>query len=189
MTAKRRDILATAAELFCRHGYQAVGVDRVIEESGVAKMTMYRHFRSKNVLVAEVLTQRANDILVSLADAVSTRTSAIDKVHEVFSWHQTWINSDDFSGCMFAAALAEFRQGDGQVPQTCIVQKKGLRSFLAALLEEILPQETAHTLSHQLVMLIDGAILAALAGSRTDAIPYAWAAAESLITATRLCEK
>src|SRR5215475_10883000 len=54
----RDRILQTAAELFYRHGIHSVGIDRIIEESGVAKMTFYRHFPSKARLIAEYLAQK-----------------------------------------------------------------------------------------------------------------------------------
>ena len=58
-SASPRDrILQTAAELFYRHGIHSVGIDRIIEESGVAKMTFYRHFPSKARLIAEYLAQQ-----------------------------------------------------------------------------------------------------------------------------------
>ena len=54
----RDRILQTAADLFYRHGIHSVGIDRIIAESGVAKMTFYRHFPSKARLVAEYLGQK-----------------------------------------------------------------------------------------------------------------------------------
>src|SRR5215471_7151553 len=58
-SASLRDrILQTADELFYRHGIHSVGIDRIIEESGVAKMTFYRHFPSKTHLIAQYLAQK-----------------------------------------------------------------------------------------------------------------------------------
>src|SRR6476659_3318563 len=51
----RERILATAVELFYRHGIRAVGVDSIAEAAGTNKMTLYRHFTSKDELVAEYL--------------------------------------------------------------------------------------------------------------------------------------
>ena len=51
----RERILATAYELFTRHGLVAVGVDRIVAEAGVAKTTLYRHFGSKDGLAVAVL--------------------------------------------------------------------------------------------------------------------------------------
>ena len=56
--AARERILETAYDLFSRHGTRAVGVDTIIAESGVAKMTLYRNFTSKDELILEFLRQR-----------------------------------------------------------------------------------------------------------------------------------
>src|ERR1700726_3042777 len=56
----RERILATAVELFYRHGIRAVGVDSIAEAAGTNKMTLYRHFTSKDELVAEYLRQSAH---------------------------------------------------------------------------------------------------------------------------------
>jgi len=56
----RERLLAAAAELFYRHGIRAVGVDAVAEAAGSNKMTLYRHFASKDELVAEYLRQMAS---------------------------------------------------------------------------------------------------------------------------------
>src|ERR1700731_5242154 len=55
----RERIIAVAADLFYRHGIKAVGVDSIAEAAGTNKMTLYRHFNSKDELVAEYLRQEA----------------------------------------------------------------------------------------------------------------------------------
>ena len=55
----RDRILDTVSQLFYRDGYHAVGIDTIVERSGVAKMTLYRHFPSKDDLIAAYL-ERAN---------------------------------------------------------------------------------------------------------------------------------
>src|SRR6476660_9804983 len=55
----RARLLAVAADLFYRHGIRAVGVDSIAEAAGTNKMTLYRHFQSKDELVAEYLRQAA----------------------------------------------------------------------------------------------------------------------------------
>src|SRR5256885_5998008 len=67
----RARILAAAGELFYRHGIRAVGVDAIAEAAGTNKMTLYRHFVSKDELVAEYLRQSAK-----LADACWERFRA-----------------------------------------------------------------------------------------------------------------
>jgi AcrR family transcriptional regulator len=57
----RERLLAVAAELFYRHGIRAVGVEAIAEAAGTNKMTLYRHFPSKDELVAEYLRQAASE--------------------------------------------------------------------------------------------------------------------------------
>ncbi|RUZ92526.1 TetR/AcrR family transcriptional regulator, partial [Mesorhizobium sp. M7A.F.Ca.US.003.02.2.1] len=56
---KRQHVVETAYVLFKRAGFHATGIDRIIAEADVAKMTMYRHFPSKDELIVEVLDYRA----------------------------------------------------------------------------------------------------------------------------------
>jgi len=55
---KRDQLLSTAEDLFYRDGYHATGIDRILAESGVAKMTLYKHFKSKDELIVAVLDAR-----------------------------------------------------------------------------------------------------------------------------------
>ena len=66
-TARQR-ILEAAYELFSRHGVRAVGVDTVVERSGVAKATLYRNFASKDDLVLEFLVETMELSVIPLAE-------------------------------------------------------------------------------------------------------------------------
>jgi AcrR family transcriptional regulator len=181
MTAKKQDIVRTATRLFSMDGYHAVGMDRIIEESGVAKMTMYRHFPSKVDLVSEVLAQRMQQSLASLTDAVNKKSDPMDKIREVFAWHERWFKTRDFTGCMFTGAFSEFRSQPGEIMRITIAQKTGLRLFIKNLLLDIARRPAAELMARQMVMLLDGAILSAMAGDRKTAASEAWDAAERLI--------
>ena len=58
MVDKREVLVQTAMKLFAQGGYTGVGIDRIIAEAGIAKMTLYKYFPSKQDLIMEVLTQR-----------------------------------------------------------------------------------------------------------------------------------
>ncbi len=51
MSSRRDHLVETATELFSKNGFRATGIDTVLEESGVAKKTLYNHFRSKDELI------------------------------------------------------------------------------------------------------------------------------------------
>src|SRR5438876_6868971 len=80
----RERILSVAADLFYRHGIRAVGVDAIAEAAGTNKMTLYRHFASKDELVAEYLRERAR-----LANAAWDRLTAAypgDALAQLRAW-------------------------------------------------------------------------------------------------------
>src|SRR5215510_9785089 len=105
----RDRILQTAAELFYRHGIHSVGIDRIIEESGVAKMTFYRHFPSKARLIAEYLAQKELNwqrfVAQFTGDAAKT---PVAKLLAIFDALESPIKNPGFCGCPFIKALAEF---------------------------------------------------------------------------------
>src|SRR5262245_25600613 len=99
----RERIIATAYGLFCRHGIGAVGVDTIIEQSGVAKMTLYRHFRSKNDLVLAVI-ERREELWTEgwLATEVRRRaTDPAERLLAIFDVFDGWFRRRGFAGCLF----------------------------------------------------------------------------------------
>ncbi|MDR3323549.1 MAG: TetR/AcrR family transcriptional regulator, partial [Zoogloeaceae bacterium] len=108
MLSKRQLILNTALVLFRAYGYRAVGIDRVLAESGVAKMTLYKYFPSKTALIAAVLEERDRDFLQSLTAFVQARQTPQAQLRALFLWHYRWFQDASFNGCMFINAVAEF---------------------------------------------------------------------------------
>src|SRR5215470_12835682 len=98
----RDRILQTAAELFYRHGIHSVGIDRIIEGSGVAKMTFYRHFPSKARLIAEYLAQKEQNWqrLVAQFTGDAAKTPAA-KLLAIFDALELAIKNPGFCGCPF----------------------------------------------------------------------------------------
>ena len=107
---KARDqILEAAYDLFSRQGVKAVGIESILERSGVARMTLYRHFRSKDDLVFEFLKQReqrwAHDWLFAEAKARATTGQA--RLLALFDVFDEWFQRKDFEGCPFVSILVE----------------------------------------------------------------------------------
>ncbi|CAE6854910.1 hypothetical protein R75461_07660 [Paraburkholderia nemoris] len=183
MSTKRQDIVNTATRLFARDGYHAVGIDRIISESGVAKMTMYRHFASKDELVTQVLTQRAQQSLTLMAEAVARKTSPIERLHQVFVWHERRLMARDFTEGMFAGALHEFHSHSVEIMRAAAAQKEHLQNFLQDIVTGIVPRRpSARLLARQLVMILDGAIQSAMAGDERHAAAQAWDIALRLVS-------
>src|SRR5512134_211291 len=104
----RERILDTASELFYRDGYHAVGIDTIVERSGVAKMTLYRHFPSKDDLIAAYL-QRANaEFWDWLEGEIATPEEPRAKLTAAFEATARLAASPHCLGCTFQAAASEF---------------------------------------------------------------------------------
>ena len=185
---KRQHVVETAYTLFKRAGFHATGIDRIIAEADVAKMTMYRHFPSKDELIVQVLDYRARRFerqLDQLAQEVATPERKIGKI---FDWHERWFGSPDFHGCLFAHALAEFGDPTHPVFQAVARQKNGLKRRMQAILEEMMPPKQAEGAAAALLMLIEGATLMAQMGEAEAAIDSARKAADAVIASARTAQ-
>ena len=180
---KRQHIVETAYGLFKRVGFHATGIDRIIAEADVAKMTMYRHFPSKDDLMVEVLAYRAARFDRQLDRLAEQAATPEQKIGTIFDWYSRWFESADFHGCLFAHALAEFGDPAHPVFQAAARQKSGLQQRMRLILEETMPVAATESVSAALLMLLEGATLMARMGRR-DTIRDARRAA-MVILATR----
>ena len=178
---KRRRVVETAYRLFKRFGFHATGIDRIIAEADVAKMTMYRNFPSKDGLIVEVLAVRAGRFERQLARLDEAGGTPEEKIGTIFDWHERWFASPDFHGCLFAHALAEFGDPAHPVFQAAAAQKNDLRSRIQLILEGIMSRHEAESTAAVLLMLIEGATLMAQMGQGDCAIRNARQAALRLI--------
>lgn len=167
---KRRHIVETAYRLFRRDGYRATGIDRIIAEAGVAKMTMYRHFPGKDGLIVEVLRMRAARFEAQLDRLAATAETPAEKIATIVGWYERWFGRAAFHGCAFAHALAEFGDAGHPVRQAATAQKEGFRRRLRDILADALPAERAETAATGLFMLFEGATLLAQTGRRDEAV-------------------
>ncbi|RJT34257.1 TetR/AcrR family transcriptional regulator [Mesorhizobium waimense] len=180
-SGKRQHVVDTAYALFRQGGFHATGIDRIIAEADIAKMTMYRHFPSKDELIVEVLDYRAGRFDRQLDRLEQEGITAEQKISKIFDWHERWFRGDDFHGCLFAHALAEFGDPGHPVFKAVARQKNRLRSRMQAILEDVMPPDCAEGAAAALLMLIEGATLMAQMGQ--PAIGNARKAAAAIIGA------
>ena len=156
----RQRVLDTAAELFYRDGVRAVGVDRIASESGVAKMTLYYHFGSKDDLVAAWLRQRDEEWMRWLQDAVGRQRG--HRLLAVFDALREWFEMPTFRGCAFVNAYAELGWTNSAAAEIVASHKRTLADYLAHLARlEGAAEPDAEALARELLLLVDGAIVTA----------------------------
>jgi AcrR family transcriptional regulator len=105
-------IVTAAGALFYSEGIRAVGIDRIIEQANVAKATLYRHFPSKDHLVAAYLQDRHERVIGSLQDALKAEATPRNQLKLIFERLYEKADSPEFRGCAFALAVAE--HGDSE---------------------------------------------------------------------------
>lgn len=131
----RDRILLTAHDLFYRDGIRATGIDLVISESGVAKLTFYRHFPSKNELVLSVLDHRHERWMAWFTEAL-TRHHHRNK-HPLEALVPTlaeWFHDENFRGCAFINTATELGGMLPEVVTACRRHKQAMTTAIAALL-------------------------------------------------------
>lgn len=183
--SKRQHIVETAYRLFTRDGFHATGIDRIIAEAQVAKMTMYRHFPSKEGLIVEVLDERFRRFEEQLDRMAAASKQPEVMIDDIIAWYGRWFNRADFNGCLFAHALAEYGSPGHPVFEAAVRQKESLRRRMAEILAKRMSGAEAETTSTAILMLLEGATLMAEMGQGGKAIDAARKAASDIIAASR----
>lgn len=183
--AKRDDLIDLAMRLFNRHGYHATGVDRIMEETGIAKTTLYRHFGSKEELIVAALTkidEASRDALRNFVETASNDPR--ERLLATFGQLDLWLRDCEFKGCPFVAAAAEYGTASDPVFQQVRLHKRLILAYFEELVRAAkLPN--AKDLARQIMMLHEGAIAYAQVLGCEGAAESARRAAERLIdTAT-----
>lgn len=181
----RERILRTACALFYQHGVRAVGVDLVVEKAGVAKTSLYRHFGTKDDLIAAFLKHEDEDFWGTW-DRVTVH-HADDAAAELDA-HLEWIGEragrPNYRGCPQINVAAEFPEIDHPARKVAAAHKREMRRRLKDIAERLgvtRPDE----LAGQLSLLINGAFVSAQVFEPGEATPMLRRAAHALIGANR----
>ena len=178
---KRDHLMATAWRLFYRDGLRAVGIDTLLAEAGVAKMTLYNHFDSKEELILAILDKRDLEFRAALlAQVAAAGPDPVQRLLAVFDWHEGWFASEAFKGCVFIRALSEYPEPTHPIHQAAWRHKVAVKAALTDLCAAAGAKDAA-ALAETLSFLIDGAIVTAHATQSTAAARSARATAAELL--------
>ena len=174
----RERLLAAANELFYTEGVHTVGIDRVIEQAGVAKASLYNTFGSKDELVHAYLEGRHAAMVARITKAVARYDNPRDRLLGVFDAQGELFAEPGFRGCAFASASAE-SPGD-LVAQAADAYRGWVRGLLTDLARNAGVPDPER-LGRQLHLLYDGASQSARMDHDPSAATVARAAAETLL--------
>ena len=178
----RQRIVKTAEALFYAEGVRGVGIDRIIAEAEVAKMTLYNHFPSKDDLILAVVQYRETkfDALFEKWMARHAKTG-IPPLEAFFAALKQWFKTADFRGCMFINTCAELADAEHPASRFAAEHKQRFSALIERLTTEEFNAEVANAVAPAIALLVEGAIVSAVMQQTTAPAEIARDAALSLI--------
>ena len=158
-TAPKDKVFQTAARMFYQHGYRAIGVDTLAAESGIGKMTLYRHYPTKDELIVAYLKD-SNDLFWNNFEQITKDApTAREKLLAFFVGLQDYVQSPACYGCPFLNVATEYPETDYPGHQVAIEHKQSVRARFRQLAKEA-GAKKPDILADQLFLLMDGAYMA-----------------------------
>ncbi len=158
MSAARESILATAGRLFAARGYELVGINEIIERSGVAKATFYAQFRSKEALCVEWLRQVAAESGARYRALLDDPAPVAKKVATKFDELKSYTATCNYRGCPFTVTASMVGQ-DSEVREVIARYKAESRAFWQRLARGLRDErKAANQLGDALFLLYSGAV-------------------------------
>jgi AcrR family transcriptional regulator len=159
-TTPKEKLFQTAAQLFYQQGYRAVGVDTIASQSGIGKMTLYRHYPSKDELIAVFLRQSDKDFWEHFEQSTKDAPNAREKLLAFFEALQTYVTSPACYGCPFINLASEYPAAKYAGHQVALAHKQSVRARFYQLATEAGARQP-EVLASTLLLLMDGAYVAA----------------------------
>lgn len=173
-------LLRATETLIYQGGIHATGMDAIVKASGVARKSVYKHYPTKDALVAAALQARDERWMQWFIAATTQAATPRARLLSVFDALQEWFASDGFHGCAFINAAGEIGDAEHPIRKVSCLHKERLLSHVLSLVRAAglpEPEETAR----QWLVLIDGAIAVALVTGDLSITHSAQRAAEALL--------
>lgn len=177
----RSRIVDTASDLFYRNGYNSTGINEVIREAGVAKATLYSHFRSKDALCLAYLQQRHAAFIEGIEAHCKAAPAGPDQLLGLFDFLASFFKSKDFCGCWAQRTIAELPVENGMLRDEILKEKKHLVSLIIRLFTDNYPgldPDKRSALARKTYLLYEGAV----------GESYLQSAAWPIVEAREMCE-
>lgn len=155
-------MLDTASQLFYHQGYNATGINQILEESSVAKASLYTHYGSKDELGVAYLKAAREEWFSGLTGFTGKKSAAIDKLLACFDFLEQNLKQHHFRGCKFINMMAEITDASKAMQQQILEHKTRLRKFIGKLAAEARPAAAKlppDVLADTVYLLFEGAIV------------------------------
>jgi AcrR family transcriptional regulator len=156
----KEKLFETAARLFYQHGYRAIGVDTIAAASGVGKMTLYRHYPSKDDLIVAFLCDSNEDFWRYFEQSTGAAPTAREKLLAFFAALEDYVTSPACYGCPFINVATEYPDANYPGHQVALEHKQSVRARFNQLAEGAGARQP-QALANALHLLMDGAYMTA----------------------------
>lgn len=157
----RKRIIETASSLFYKNGYNSTGINEIISESGIAKATLYNHFKSKEDICIAYLQYKNTTFLKDIEVFADSKAQGEAQVLAVFDFLQLFFQDNDFNGCWCIKTVAEIPMDNQRIREEIQIQKKDFLNLIEELIHnnlENLSEEEVTSLARRIYLLYEGAI-------------------------------
>lgn len=181
-TDTRSRLIETAGDLFYRQGFQAVGLDQVLDRVGITKTAFYKHFESKDDLIVAVLEKRDGDDMKELLRVMEEQGGADPRARllAMFDLLDAWFRDPEFRGCLFMNAATEFPSPNDPIHRAAAAHSIHMGREVQRCLQAIGVADP-DGLTRQSMLLISGSIAARHVGGDMEAALAARSAVEALL--------
>ncbi len=178
----RERLIDQAIDLFYQHGFNAVGLDQILDAVGVTKTTFYKHFESKDDLMVAAVLRRDEWERQAWARAIQARAADDPRAQllALFDVLHDWFNASDFRGCIFLNTAAEFPNPHDPVHQAAAAYKRRTRDAWRDMAAAAGATD-AETFADHFAILIEGTLILRQVHGRDDAAVVAKKMAEQLL--------
>ena len=180
--APKDQVFQTASRLFYQNGYRAVGVDTIAAESGIGKMTLYRHYPSKDDLIVAYLKDSDRLFWRNFEEITGKAGSPRGKLLAFFEALQEYVTTPACFGCPFLNVATEYPETDYPGHRVAIQHKQSVHRCFRELAKEAGARKP-DLLADQLFLLMDGAYMASRMFGPQNPAAHVASAAQTLIDA------
>ena len=159
-TTPKEKLFLTAARLFYQQGYRAVGVDMIAAESGIGKMTLYRHYPSKDDLIVAFLKESNQEFWDYFERSTQDAAAPREKLLAFFQALQAYVTSPACYGCPFINFATEYPEADHSGHRVALEHKQAVSARFNQLAQEAGAYQP-EMLANALLLVMDGAYMAA----------------------------
>lgn len=138
-TNPKERIMETASRLFLRQGYQATGINQVIQEAGVARASLYLHYESKEKLCVAFLNRRHDTWFAGLRSFTDPATGPKEKILAAFDFLMDMNKKEHYAGCAFMNMVTQITEEDEEIRNIIKSHKNDLKAFLENIMQANTP--------------------------------------------------